>query len=1281
MKKTTVVLLFVLAIAGYGYAQSWTGIRSDVPAPAKIQLVSSTISNSVVHFSLDGFYLGEVQTPRGTAYTVSVGKSTPLLNAGEPDLAKLTTALIIPDRAGMAVRIVSSSYKDFENLEVAPSKGVLTRDIDPSTVPYQYGKAYSVDKFFPGNLADAREPFIVRDLRGQTLIACPFQYNPVTKTLRVFYDLTVELYQVSSDGGFNPLARKGNEIRINPEFASVYSRYFLNMGVLDYTPLGEYGNMLVLCHAPFMTAMQPYVNWKNSIGIPAEMVDVAVAGTTAAQIKSFISNYYNTNGLTFVLLVGDAPQIPTNTGGGLGGPSDNAYGYLVGNDHYADLFVGRFSAENVAQVETQVERTLDYEKNPQYLTNDWYTTVLGIGSDQGPGDDGEMDYQHIRNLQTQCLGFTYTMNPELFDGSQGGNDAQGNPGPGDVTPVVNDGTGLILYTGHGSMTSWGTTGFSNNNVNQLTNMGKLPFIWSVACVNGEFMNGTCFAEAWLRATQSGEPTGAIAFLGSTINQSWNSPMEGEDEMVAILVENYPNNIKRSFAGLSINGCMKMIDSYGTDGANMADTWTVFGDPSLMVRTANPGLMTVGHDPTLFVGTTSLTVTCNVDGARATASLHDTILATGLISNNTVVLTFPSLQDPTDTVHLVVTAFNYLPDISDIPVITPNGPYIMYVDKHVNDTTGNGNDQMDCGEDILLNIYLKNVGIEATTALEVRIRSTDPYVTLIDSTENYGVLNPNETKKVADAFLFQASNQIPDGHSVEFEVISTDASQSWTAPFSIPALAPDLVLGDYLVIDSTGNNNGRLDPGETAFLRLYINNDGSSGATGVAGHLVAINPYVTVMNNDQVYGDLDSGSSVCKLFEVVIDSAAPEGQTAPFLLEISADKGITGTGSFDLVIGKIPVLIVDLDGNTNSGPAMLEAVESWDLMAEYNNLVVPDTMDMYSSVFVCLGVYPDNHILTNDEGTRLANYLNAGGRLYMEGADTWKYDPQTPVHPMFKLMAWNDGGSDLGTLNGINGTFTAGMTFIYAGDNQYIDRLNPESSAFAVLKNVSPVYYSNIAYDGGTYLTIGASNEFGGLTDGATPSTKKQLMYEYLNFFGIQPPPLTANFIGYPTEITPGSPVNFYDYSTGGVSSWNWSFPGGTPSSSTDQNPVILYTNTGMYDVQLIVDNGVTTDTLLRNDYITVDYATGIPDSQGLSWTVSPNPNPGTFRIALHSLKGDVVSIRILNTLGSPVYQASDIPVNESLVHTVNLPGQPDGIYFLNVKGKESSLTQKIIIRK
>lgn len=1274
----SIILLLAISIAGM--STNWVEINSGKPVPAKITVVNSTIDQSTVTFTLGGFYLNQVETSRGIAFIPTVKEGTPLMEAGAPDLQKLTSTLIIPDLGGMTARVIGSSFTDFPNIEIAPSKGNLLRTVDPATVPYTYGSAYTADRFYPGSLVSTREPFIVRDLRGQTVLVSPFQYNPVTKVLRVYHEVTVELIK-ENETGSNQLIRTNSEIKIEGEWAQIYSNEFQNFDAITYTSVEEYGNLLIICHGAFMDAMQPYVDWKTSIGFPVEMVDVSTIGTTAAAIKTYITDYYNTNGLSFVVLVGDAAQVPTNTGGGLGGPSDNAYGYITGSDHYQELLVGRFSAEQVAQVETQVTRTLNYEMDPQLLTDDWYTSVIGIGSDQGPGDDGEYDYQHIRNMQDDCLGYNYTWNYELFDGSQGGNDAAGNPSSSQVAADVNEGASLILYCGHGSTTSWGTSGFNNNSVNSLTNKDKLPFVWSVACVNGNFMSGTCFAEAWLRATSNGEPSGAIAFFGATINQSWNPPMEGQDEMVDILVETYSSNIKRTFSGLSINGCFKMNDTYGSGGYDMTDTWVVFGDPTIFVRTDNPAAMTVTHDPTLFVGSTSLSVSCNVDGARATASMNGEILATGIVSGGNIVLTFPALPNPTDTVRLVVTAYNYVPYIADIQIIAPNGPYIQYISNTVNDQAWNNDQLVDYGEDIYLGVAVKNLGVEATSDLVIGLTTADTYVNLTDNTEDYGIVIPGEIKEMPDGYYFHVSSNISDGTSIEFEMTGIDGSDSWTSKFSILAHAPNLTLNKYVVLDPSGNNNGRMDPGEAVDLNITLINYGSSEAFNVAGELISISPYVTVVSDSKNFGDLAAGDTSSQIYGVTVDPTAPEGQLGSFMMEITADRGLTKVITFDLVIGKTPVLVIDLDGNLNSGTSIVEAASDLGLMTDYVQSV-PEDMTDYSSIFVCLGIYPDKHPLTSTEGTRMKNFLDAGGMAYMEGGDTWKFDPQTPVHPYFHILGTVDGNSDLGTIQGQNGTFTNGMSFSYGGDNKYIDRIVNEGTGFMIFKNQNPSYCNAVAYDGGTFKTIGKSFEFGGLADGDLPSTKQNLMVEYLTFFGIDIPALAANFAGYPTSISIGESVNFYDFSNGGVISYDWTFPGGTPATSAETNPVVFYDTPGTYDVTLTVSDGSNTNTSIKTDYILVDYATGLSKGNGsLQCILMPNPNNGTFILRMDVAKEDQLNLKIFNTMGTVVYTEDAVSVYNKLDKTISLPAVPNGIYIMTVQGQNGTWTGKIVVNK
>ncbi len=69
---------------------------------------------------------------------------------------------------------------------------------------------------------------------------------------------------------------------------------------------------------------------------------------------------------------------------------------MAGADDYPDIVVGRFSAESAADVDTQVQRTIAYETLPA-TGEAWFDRGAGIASNQGPGDDGEYDNQHLDN--------------------------------------------------------------------------------------------------------------------------------------------------------------------------------------------------------------------------------------------------------------------------------------------------------------------------------------------------------------------------------------------------------------------------------------------------------------------------------------------------------------------------------------------------------------------------------------------------------------------------------------------------------------------------------------------------------------------------------------------------------------------------------------------------------------------------------------------------------------------------------------------------------------------
>jgi PKD repeat protein len=92
------------------------------------------------------------------------------------------------------------------------------------------------------------------------------------------------------------------------------------------------------------------------------------------------------------------------------------------------------------------------------------------------------------------------------------------------------------------------------------------------------------------------------------------------------------------------------------------------------------------------------------------------------------------------------------------------------------------------------------------------------------------------------------------------------------------------------------------------------------------------------------------------------------------------------------------------------------------------------------------------------------------------------------------------------------------------------------------------------------------------------------------------PPVDADFTANPTTTCVGNQVNFFDNSTGSITSWSWTFQGGTPATSNVPNPVVTYNNAGTFDVQLTVSTGINNSTEVKTDYITVIQSISQPNT-------------------------------------------------------------------------------------
>lgn len=830
-------------------------------------LLRATADEVVIRADFPDYKCRQVDVNGIKMNRLSMENACAVLSTGAPELLESAVSLIIPDDCSPTAEVIASDYQLLTDFALAPSKGRLLRSVNPDTVAYRRGDIYREDRFLCNDTVTLGTPYHLRDYRGLALHFYPFAYNPVQKILKAYRSITARIR-------FHGTLGKARVQKLNAPFDALYDTHFLNYRQVRSSMPAENGDILILAPDDFCSALQPYADWKIKTGYATEIVPLSEVGGTSAAVKDYIASYYSRHNLAFVLIVGDDGQFPVISVGG--NVSDNYYAEIVGNDYYPDVILGKISAETVEQVNTQVSRFIEYERNP--AVTDHFPVYCGISSAEGPGYNGAYDYEHVRNLGTMLSAYTYTSGYEIFDGSQGGLDASGDARASQITAAVNAGVGIINYCGHGTEMYWGTSNFSVSNVNSLHNEDKLPVILSVSCSNGNYCGQTCFAETWLRATHNNKPSGAVGTLMSTISQPWESPMCAQEEMIKFLT-GYDNYAKmNTFGGIVFGGLIKMLDNY--DDYEVSRTWLLFGDPSLLVRTAVPQPLLLSYADSCVLGASDLMVSSPVENARITLSCRNQLLATGFIVDGTVTLALPDTISIEDTLCVVGTALHYLPSIGRITLFSPHGPYLVCSTMTLHDS-GNNDALADHGETVIMTPAFTNVGSDDATNVVVKYRTQDPYIIVLDSVLQIDALNSLQSGVYSSAFTIRIADDAPAAHRARIVLhISHDCGRTQDAVMTLLLHAPLPTILDFRVDDTeSGNGNSRLDSGEVADIFITLQNTGNGDA--FAGLVTIANPEnnLHIFRPGNVIPSLAQDEKQVVAFRVQVKKSVPLPATA------------------------------------------------------------------------------------------------------------------------------------------------------------------------------------------------------------------------------------------------------------------------------------------------------------------------------------------------------------------------------------------------------------------
>ncbi|MBN2862393.1 MAG: hypothetical protein JXN62_04465, partial [Bacteroidales bacterium] len=597
---------------------------------------------------------------------IEYGGGSVLNKEGFAELPYFAASVQIEDLKNMDFSLEESDYDEVElEYPMLPSRGLLTRSMDISKVPYKISDESVTDSWYPEKVSYSTDPYIIRDVRGTSVVFYAYQYNSAKNILRINRSIKIRLTE-NDEQPVNPLYRKTD--KVVSEMESVYRSVFINYNEAKALNIGDLGEILVVYTSQNggLSGIQPYIEWKRQKGFTVNTLEVS--NGTDLSVTGDIQTAYNGNpDILYVQIVGDFANIKSRVydyGSLLSGANDPMLGWVAGSDYYQDIIVGRFSVQSEAQLAVQINKAINYEKNPE-TGGTWYAKGVGLASNEGAGsgDDGEGDEQHseiIKNNKALPSSFT---NYNTCYQSQ-------SAGITEFSSYVNAGASYINYTGHGYYQEWSNPNITNTGVNNLINGTKLPYIISVACLVGNFnyASGDCFAEAWLKK----ENGGAVVGWFSTISQPWLPPMRGQDYFADILVGGYDytsnpgsgtstTEQRTTFGSLTINANHLMLAEAPTDADTRytIETWTIFGDAALQVRRDTPKLIT-NSNTTLLPGNYSTTITATsggapVEGAMVTLYFNGENY-TGLTNSSGVVSVDHNFTVGTD-VTVTVSGFN------------------------------------------------------------------------------------------------------------------------------------------------------------------------------------------------------------------------------------------------------------------------------------------------------------------------------------------------------------------------------------------------------------------------------------------------------------------------------------------------------------------------------------------------------------------------------------------------------------------------------------------------
>ncbi|MCB9474433.1 MAG: hypothetical protein H6678_11530 [Candidatus Delongbacteria bacterium] len=823
---------------------------------------------------------------------------------GAPSVPAWHEWIRLTDLGGLQADIVSQSWSELEGTVVPEQE----REFGPGDLPLAWSQdtqCYATPGWYPEHIVELGAPVLLRNNRLAQLTVHPVQTDPVLNRTRVLDELTVRVT-------FTDLDPRNPRLVQLPVDTSVLNQVLASTviarpgeeslrDIFDIRTLPGTYRVYARTNAVANNAvLQNLLNWKREKGHVVNVVTAADMGGSwnSSTIRNDISNaYFNSSTPPdYVLLIGD-PSATSSSDYYLpcgdtssDGTQDHYYAMIEGNDNLGDVAVGRFSVNNVSQLQAVANKVLVYETAPQTADAgmEWLDrAALAVG----------YDALSMRQLSQSIIDDMISdgMDPAGIATRYGGtSDSQGSW----VSGQFGSGIGLYNYRGWIGMNGVSAS-FVDNNSNFL-NAYRTPVAAVFTCSTGDFNGGYSTTEALLVKGSVAEPRGAVASMGlatSLTHTAYNNVLVG-GFWSAVLDHGLDQIGPAMFFG------KQTLVMNMPNGDASADAFSrranLMGDPGMDIWVGIPEILSVqlaagGTTIPLGSGVQDFLVLSNgtpAEGIAVCLYQSGNVFQRGTTDASGHVLLDASGASA-GALKLTASRSRHLPDRQTLTVVSQNN----FAGVTTLGVTGDG--LAAPGESVSFLPTVSNPGATAIAGLSCTLSMDPAYGTVNDNSSAWPTIAAGGTAGASNALQVTLAGDLADGTQVPltFQFNSTTLT-SWTETEFLTVNAPRLEASSLTF--SPGGT--LLQPGTTASLSLTLGNLGTLDASSLNLSLASAgDPFVSVTSGVFNGFSANAGGSGVATFQLSADLHSLRGHQASLPLTWSGG-GLSGQTMVSVTVG-------------------------------------------------------------------------------------------------------------------------------------------------------------------------------------------------------------------------------------------------------------------------------------------------------------------------------------------------------------------------------------------